>query len=203
MRRLTRLSSCVTLPRPVGALRAMTNSASQTPFRPTTVDILHIWEDPSKHQPFSILPNEQSSGYAPDRRAREQVDPKWSDWHIPDVSIKERADRRRLFFSRTLTRFQSLHVRGANGDICHGPFGGGWQAITIGGEVKGNPTESEEDVAADRTEFDPLPPEKHKTIRMPAGEAAPKPTDSEERVKADREREDPLRKRRGDRDSMA
>ncbi|KAK1752715.1 hypothetical protein QBC47DRAFT_405030 [Echria macrotheca] len=68
--------------------------------------------------------------------------------------------------------------------------------MVFGSEVKGNPTESEADVAADRCEDDPLPPVMHRTIQMPAGEAAAygRPTDSEERVAADRAAEDPLRK---------
>jgi hypothetical protein len=73
----------------------------------------------------------------------------------------------------------------------------GWKmAMSFGSEVKGNPTESEADVAADRCDDDPLPPGMHQTIRMPAGEAAVygHPTDSEERVAADRAAEDPLRK---------
>jgi len=64
--------------------------------------------------------------------------------------------------------------------------------VAVSGEVKGNPTESEADVAADRSDEDPLPPEKHHTIQMPAGDLAPKPTPSEEFVKADRAKEDPL-----------
>jgi len=61
------------------------------------------------------------------------------------------------------------------------------------GEVKGNPTESEADVWADRADEDPLPPEMQHTIELPAGEAGPKPTESEERVRADRAQEDPLK----------
>ncbi len=68
--------------------------------------------------------------------------------------------------------------------------------FAVAGEVKGNPTESEADVAADRSDDDPLPPGLHHTIQMPPGEAAPKPTDSEERVTADRSEEDPLGKRK-------
>jgi len=66
--------------------------------------------------------------------------------------------------------------------------------VAISGEVKENPTESEADVAADRTDEDPLPPGLHHTIPLPAGEAAPEPTPSEERVRADRSPEDPLPK---------
>jgi hypothetical protein len=64
----------------------------------------------------------------------------------------------------------------------------------FGSEVKGNPTESEADVAADRSDVDPLPPELHHTICLGAGEAAPRPTESEEDVAADRggAGEDPL-----------
>lgn len=55
------------------------------------------------------------------------------------------------------------------------------------------PTESEEDVVADRSDEDPLPPLNHHTIRLPAGEAGPNPTESEEDVTADRSDDDPLR----------
>jgi hypothetical protein len=59
-------------------------------------------------------------------------------------------------------------------------------AQMFGTEVKGNPTESEADVAADRSDEDPLPPGLHHTIRLGAGDAAPRPTESEEDVAADR-----------------
>lgn len=59
-------------------------------------------------------------------------------------------------------------------------------AQMFGTEVKGNPTESEADVAADRSDYDPLPPGLHHTIRLGAGDAAPLPTESEADVVADR-----------------
>ncbi|KAL2192654.1 hypothetical protein P885DRAFT_72848 [Corynascus similis CBS 632.67] len=67
-------------------------------------------------------------------------------------------------------------------------------AQMFGAEVKGNPTESEADVAADRSEDDPLPAQFHRTIRLGAGGAAPSRTESEEDVVADRGRggDDPL-----------
>lgn len=65
-------------------------------------------------------------------------------------------------------------------------------AQMFGAEVKGNPTESEADVAADRSDEDPLPPGMHHTIRLPAGDAGGKPTESEEDVAADRSGVDPL-----------
>lgn len=98
----------------------------------------------------------------------------WVWWHLPDVNIEERTAR----LSHTLARFQS-HISDTF-------------FVTVSGEVKGNPTESEADVAADRSDEDPLPPEKHHTIQMPAGDLAPKPTEAEEFVKADRAKEDPL-----------
>jgi len=58
--------------------------------------------------------------------------------------------------------------------------------------IKGNPTESEADVQADRDVEDPLPMGMHHTIPLPEGEAAPKRTESEEDVRADRSDEDPL-----------
>lgn len=60
------------------------------------------------------------------------------------------------------------------------------------GGVPERPTESQEDVVADRSEEDPLPPEKHRNIPLPSGGAGPKPTESEEDVVADRSDEDPL-----------
>jgi hypothetical protein len=60
-------------------------------------------------------------------------------------------------------------------------------------DTHGTPTESEEDVVADRLTEDPLPPDKHHTIQLPAGDAEPKPTESEEDVVADRTKDDPLR----------
>ncbi|KAL2125524.1 hypothetical protein VTJ04DRAFT_1889 [Mycothermus thermophilus] len=67
-------------------------------------------------------------------------------------------------------------------------------AMDFGGEIKGNPTDSEADVAADRSDVDPLPPGMHHTIRMGPGEAGPVPTESEADVAADlgRSGEDPL-----------
>lgn len=64
------------------------------------------------------------------------------------------------------------------------------------GNPNPNPTESEADVAADRSDDDPLPPGLHHTIRMPAGDTAPRPTESEEDVAADRGVEDPLAKKK-------
>ncbi|RGP81828.1 hypothetical protein FLONG3_25 [Fusarium longipes] len=58
--------------------------------------------------------------------------------------------------------------------------------------TQGTPTESEEDVVADRSTEDPLPPEKHHTIRLPAGDAQPKLTESEEDMVADRTKDDRL-----------
>jgi hypothetical protein len=59
------------------------------------------------------------------------------------------------------------------------------------------PTESEEDVAADRSEVDPLHPEENKTEekQTPVDETAEKgePTESEEDVAADRSEADPLK----------
>ncbi|KAH6853173.1 hypothetical protein B0I37DRAFT_419910 [Chaetomium sp. MPI-CAGE-AT-0009] len=72
-----------------------------------------------------------------------------------------------------------------------GPVTGAGTGVPIGAqmfgsEVKGNPTESEADVAADRSDDDPLPPGLHHTIRLGAGDAAPLPTESEADVVADR-----------------
>ncbi|WZH50286.1 uncharacterized protein QYS62_011530 [Fusarium acuminatum] len=70
-----------------------------------------------------------------------------------------------------------------------GPLG----LFTMQKDTHGTPTESEEDVVADRLTEDPLPPDKHHTIQLPAGDAEPKPTESEEDVVADRTKDDPLR----------
>ncbi|KAM7182999.1 hypothetical protein V8F33_013871 [Rhypophila sp. PSN 637] len=90
-----------------------------------------------------------------------------ASWHLPDLSIEERASR----LSQAVDIF-TAKLRGAI-------------FVAYKGEVKGNPTESEADVAADRSDDDPLPPEKHHTIPMPAGDLAPKPTEAEEDVRAD------------------
>ncbi|SCO92508.1 uncharacterized protein FRV6_16636 [Fusarium oxysporum] len=70
--------------------------------------------------------------------------------------------------------------------------GSSW-LLTMQKTTHGTPTESEEDVVADRSTEDLLPPEKHHTIRLPAWGAGPKPTESEEDVVADRTEDDPLR----------
>lgn len=93
-------------------------------------------------------------------------------WHLPDVSINERASR----LSQAVNLFTAT-LRSAI-------------FVAYKGEVKGNPTESEAYVAADRSDEDPLPPEKRHTIQMPAGEAGPKPTESEENVRADHIKDD-------------
>ncbi|KAK3341912.1 hypothetical protein B0T25DRAFT_559595 [Lasiosphaeria hispida] len=99
----------------------------------------------------------------------------WRSWDAPDVVIEDRVPR-------------SSHdiVNHRNRDIPADSI------LAVSGEVKGNPTESEADVWADRTDDDPLPPELHHTIQLPAGEAVPGPTDSEQEVQADRSEEDPL-----------
>ncbi len=58
----------------------------------------------------------------------------------------------------------------------------------FGREYKGNPTESEADVAADRSDWDPLPPGGH----MYGVEYKGNPTESEADVAADRSSYDPL-----------
>ncbi|KAK3903557.1 hypothetical protein C8A05DRAFT_32697 [Staphylotrichum tortipilum] len=58
----------------------------------------------------------------------------------------------------------------------------------FGTEFKGNPTESEADVAADRCDYDPLPPGGH----MYGVEYKGNPTESEADVAADRSAYDPL-----------
>jgi hypothetical protein len=80
------------------------------------------------------------------------------------------------------------HASGGHGV---GPATGSGTGVLVsaqmfGTEVKGNPTESEADVAADRSDEDPLPPGLHHTIRLGAGDAAPLPTESEADVVADR-----------------
>ncbi|KAM7194635.1 hypothetical protein V8F20_007827 [Naviculisporaceae sp. PSN 640] len=101
-----------------------------------------------------------------------------ASWHLPDVSINERASR----LSHAVNLF-TARLRDAI-------------FVAYKGEVKGNPTESEADVAADRNDDDPLPPEKHHTIRMPAGSAGPRPTEAEEDVRADCVRDDLFEKNR-------
>ncbi|KAL2174168.1 uncharacterized protein P884DRAFT_315246 [Thermothelomyces heterothallicus CBS 202.75] len=97
----------------------------------------------------------------------------------------------------------SSQADGGSSGVIRGPAAGAGtgagtgvstSAQKFGSAVKGNPTESEADVAADRAEDDPLPPQLHHTIRLGAGGAAPRRTESEEDVVADRGAvgEDPL-----------
>ncbi len=97
-------------------------------------------------------------------------------------------DRARSFYS---TQIYAGQVSPPNhGRAMHSASGGPPDVLEtahmFGREVKGNPTESEADVAADRSDLDPLPVEHHRTIRMGAGGAGPQPTESEEDVMADR-----------------
>ncbi|KAL2150961.1 hypothetical protein VTH82DRAFT_6059 [Thermothelomyces myriococcoides] len=94
---------------------------------------------------------------------------------------------------------EATTTSGPSGGSIKGPMTGfgtgvGISAQMFGSAVKGNPTESEAYVAADRAEEDPLPAGLHHTIRLGAGDAAPRPTESEEDVVADRGAagEDPL-----------
>lgn len=78
-----------------------------------------------------------------------------------------------------------------SGNVTPGPATGAETGVRIsaqmfGAEVKGNPTESEADVAADRSDLDPLPVELHHTIRLGPGDSGPNPTESEADVMADR-----------------
>ncbi len=97
-------------------------------------------------------------------------------------------DRARSFYSTQIYAGQVSppnHVR-----ALHSASGGPPDVYEVpqkfGREVKGNPTESEADVAADRSDVDPLRMERHQTIPMGAGGAGPQPTESEEDVMADR-----------------
>ncbi|KAK0735194.1 hypothetical protein B0T26DRAFT_671367 [Lasiosphaeria miniovina] len=149
------------------ASRAFVSHSAPLPsyLGPSHVDSMHVWRH--IYDQDAPDPNELPLGLVARRRSD------WRHWDAPDTGIDERTAR-----------------------LCHtlaaaaGPPSPPMAAVS--GEVKGNPTESEEDVAADRSDDDPLPPEKHNIIQMPAGEAAPKLTDAEESVAADRPEENPL-----------
>ncbi|KAK3335183.1 hypothetical protein B0T19DRAFT_395068 [Cercophora scortea] len=157
------------------ARRAFVSSAGRPPFRPaaTPLDTLHVWcqlnEPDHDHVEEHYPPDEALFG---GNAHKSNPLMHWDHWHLPDVSIATRA--------ANLSLWQLQHHRGAASPV---------EATS---EVHVNPTESEEDVVADRSDEDPLPPGAHKTIRLPAGDAAPKPTEAEEDVTADRSEEDPL-----------
>ncbi|KAK4154692.1 hypothetical protein C8A00DRAFT_14190 [Chaetomidium leptoderma] len=113
-----------------------------------------------------------------------------TDRNPRSLSIDERS---RAFYSTQIYHGQACpsHRRGMHSDTAAGPQTGAGTGVVIsaqmfGTEVKGNPTESEADVAADRSDLDPLPPGKHHTIRLGPGEAGSVPTESEADVAADR-----------------
>ena len=95
----------------------------------------------------------------------------------------------------TLRRNKRLVTSSAN-DAKARVWASEWYGASSKGREAGEPTESEEDVSADRSDEDLLPPEKHHTIPLPPGDAEPKPTESEEDVAADRSKEDILPKKR-------
>lgn len=111
----------------------------------------------------------------------------WARWegpgrHQPWAAADERV---RTFYSTQIYHGQGPGGTGAGTGVLI-------SAQMFGTEVKGNPTESEADVAADRSDEDPLPQGMHHTIRLPVGDAGGKPTESEEDVAADRGEVDPL-----------
>lgn len=112
----------------------------------------------------------QLSAIAPTRRRQNWME--WKDCYSKDARIESRA--------APLAHAQAVNY-----------IREGYMAAIENAQRQ--PTESEEDVVADRSDEDPLPPLNHHTIRLPAGEAAPNPTESEEDVTADRSDDDPLR----------
>ncbi|KAK3693358.1 hypothetical protein B0T22DRAFT_39171 [Podospora appendiculata] len=162
------------------ARRAFASSAGRPPFRPapTPLDTLHVWcqlNEPDHDHVEEHPPDEAIFG---GNTYKSNPLLHWDHWHLPDVSIATRAANLSLFSPSNYRLHQ--HRRNVASSV---------QAKR---EVHENPTESEEDVVADRSDEDPLPPGEHKIIRLPAGEAAPKPTEAEEDVAADRSEEDPL-----------
>ncbi|KAK3392722.1 hypothetical protein B0H63DRAFT_433 [Podospora didyma] len=153
------------------AIRTFASHANSTPHPAAagTIDTLHVWRNIYEQDAPNV--DEARFGTASPRAAN------WKYWDAPETSIDERTAR-------------TYRAPSASSTSASGTANGTMHAVT--GEVKGNPTESEADVWADRIDDDPLPPEKHKTIRLPAGDLAPKPTDAEAGVRADRSEEDPL-----------
>lgn len=149
------------------ASRAFASHSTPLPsyLGPSTVDSMQVWRH--IYDQDAPDPNELPLGLVAGRRSD------WGHWDARDTGIDERTAP----LCRTLA-------------AAAGPPSPLMAAVS--GEVKGNPTESEEDVAADRSDDDPLPPEKHNVIQMPVGEATPKLTDAEESVAADRSEENPL-----------
>jgi hypothetical protein len=211
MRALQKITAA--LPRAAPTIPAVRTIATRT----TTIDTLHARHNPTPRQadqPTATSPNSgveytpsQPGGIPHQTNPTEQ--PPSPKYYHPLATPENRA---RSFYSTQIYHGQASPTpsptpatrRGIHSSAHHGPApgpatGAGTgvliSAHMFGSEVKGNPTESEADVAADRSDYDPLPPELHRTICLGAGEAAPRPTESEEDVAADRggAGEDPLR----------
>ena len=173
MRVLTRVTT--TLPRATALRRIATRASAIDTLRarrrtPSQTDQPTTTADPTSSQ--GVYGGEWSSH--------------WESSSHMAWSVDERA---RSFYSTQIYQGQG-QTRNTSTIASGGPLTGLGTGVSIaaqmfGSEVKGNPTESEADVAADRSDEDPLPPEMHHTIRLGAGEAGERPTESEEDVAAD------------------
>ncbi|KAK3299793.1 uncharacterized protein B0H64DRAFT_414038 [Chaetomium fimeti] len=201
MRALQKITT--TLPRAT-ALRGMAT-------RPATVDTLRAHHktspssspatQPINHQPSNqgVFGAEWSSHFnRPEDQHRDHNRARASCYSTQIYHGQARPSDRRGIHSVGQDRVSAPSAAGAaqtSGPVTGAGTGVLVSAQMFGTEVKGNPTESEADVAADRSDEDPLPPGLHHTIRMGAGDAAPLPTESEADVVADRggPEADPLR----------
>ncbi|KAK0732004.1 hypothetical protein B0H67DRAFT_640316 [Lasiosphaeris hirsuta] len=156
------------------ALRSFTSISRYLPFRASAVEVPRIWRNIPREEPRLDAVGLDFPTTLGDQYKR-FLYWRWS-WDAPDVVIEDQTPRSISRESRDVPADSIL---------------------AVSGEVKGNPTESEADVWADRTDDDPLPPELHHTIQLPAGDAVPGPTDSEQEVQADRSEEDPLPRKKG------
>ena len=144
------------------------------------VDTLHLWGN-AYEQPIQEDGSSNSTEISSGLWARSQQWLDWSHWHMPDKTIAERSAL--LAATSSTSEAPRRTVATAQESLV---------VATKETPRQPQPTESEEDVDADRSDDDPLPPGLHHQIKLPAGEAGPKPTESEEDVNADRSTDDPL-----------
>ncbi|KAL2133001.1 hypothetical protein VTI74DRAFT_3039 [Chaetomium olivicolor] len=141
--------------------------------RATTIDTLRAHRKTSPHQPSPSV-----------------TFPLESHWEISEHTPWSIDEGSRAFYTTQIYHGQNAPDT-LRDHLGPGPATGAGTGVYVsaqmfGTEVKGNPTESEADVAADRSDEDPLPQELHHTIRLGPGDRGPQPTESEEDVCADR-----------------
>ncbi|KAK1763948.1 hypothetical protein QBC33DRAFT_548400 [Phialemonium atrogriseum] len=165
---LTRIHFYFHFPRATSP-RALSSRLGTVHYHPGRICALH--SSSRLHKTLDPISSTEPSTLGDHLSAQQWL--KWQHCHTQDVRLAPRA----------------THAQVAAEQV---PLRAAYAASDDNITRRRSPTESEEDVVADRSDDDPLPPGAHHTIRLPAGEAAPRPTESEEDVAADRSEDNPL-----------